>query len=164
MHIALLLLRVGLGAILFCHASQKALGWFQGPGLATAAAIFEGLGQRPGRQRVLLAATCETVSALLLVSGFATIIGATIAAGTLIVAAGVTCLKQHKFWAAAGGGEYPLVLAFMAVCIAFAGAGRYSLDAQIFNPLPAYAAIIAVFVAVLAAAPPLFQSSRALRI
>lgn len=162
MDIALLLLRVGLGLLLVCHATQKVFGWFNGPGISAAAVVFEQLGQRPGRQKVLLAAMCETVSGVLLVVGFATIAGAAIAAGTLFVAAGCSILKQRQFWAVAGGGEYPLVLAFVAVSIGFAGAGKYAVDARLFDPLPAYAGAIAFLVAVLAAVAPLVQSAQAL--
>src|SRR5215472_2331496 len=50
MDLGLLLLRLALAAILYMHATQKLFGWFSGQGLDRAGALFETLGQRPGRQ------------------------------------------------------------------------------------------------------------------
>jgi putative oxidoreductase len=63
MDVGLLLLRLLLAGILLAHASQKALGWLSGPGVAGATAIFDKLGQHPPRAMVYLAVSCETVAA-----------------------------------------------------------------------------------------------------
>jgi putative oxidoreductase len=49
MDIALLFARLLFGLGMAGHAVQKLFGWFGGPGIAGAGAIFEKLGFRPGR-------------------------------------------------------------------------------------------------------------------
>ena len=131
MDLGLLLLRALMAIVLFAHGTQKALGWFNGPGPAGAAAMFEKLGHRPARAKVRLAALCEISSALLLLFGLLTPLGAAIATGTMLVA-GVSMIALHgTFWNSGGGGEYPLVLAAMAACLGFTGPGQYCIDALI---------------------------------
>ena len=45
MDVGLLILRLLLAFVLYAHATQKVFGWFSGPGLGGAAAIFEKLGR-----------------------------------------------------------------------------------------------------------------------
>jgi putative oxidoreductase len=168
--IGLLLLRAALGFLLFAHATQKVVGWFSGPGLRTASAIFEALGQSPGRQMALLAAACELLAAVLLVLGLVTPVGAAIAAGTMLVAGGAMSAKAGSRWNTAGGGEYPLVLALLAVCVAFTGAGSWSADALLGIPWMAVRGwegvligLAAAGVAILAALGPLARTRRVLR-
>ncbi len=134
MDLGLLLLRLVLAAILYMHATQKTLGWFSGLGLDRMAPIFESLGQRPGRHMVRLAAGCEIVGSLLIAVGIATPLGAAILAGTMMVAGGASTLSKGTVWNAAGGGEYPLVLAAFAVVIGFTGPGAWSLDSALKAP------------------------------
>ena len=58
----LLLLRVMLGVLRIGHGLQKAVGWFHGPGLRTAAALFENWG---GFELPLVCATLGAVIARL---------------------------------------------------------------------------------------------------
>lgn len=160
MNEALLLLRLVLGLILLCHAMQKSLGWLQGPGLSASAEIFERLGHTPGRAKVIIAATCETVSGLLLIAGVLTPLAAAIALGTLTVAAMSMCLKAHAFWTTLGGGEYPTVLAFMASVIALAGPGAHSVDGALAIDYPKQSTWGALLVAAAVAIPPILAASR----
>jgi putative oxidoreductase len=168
--IGLLLLRVVLGFVLFAHATQKLAGWFSGPGLQKAGAIFEALGQSPGRQMAVLAAGCELLAGVLLVLGLGTPVGAAIAAGTMLVAGGAMSAKARSRWNSAGGGEYPLVLALLAVCLAFTGAGSWSGDALLRTPWATaqgwdgvLIGLAAVALAILAALGPLALTHRVLR-
>jgi putative oxidoreductase len=134
MDLGLLLLRLVLAAILYMHATQKTLGWFSGLGLDRMAPIFESLGQRPGRHMVRLAAACEVTGSLLVAIGLATPLGAAMLAGTMVVAGGASTLSKGTVWNAAGGGEYPLVLAAFALILGFTGPGRWSLDSAVGAP------------------------------
>ncbi|MBO0824098.1 MAG: DoxX family protein [Actinobacteria bacterium] len=134
MDLGLLLLRLGLAAILYMHATQKLYGWFSGPGLDQAGSFFESLGQRPGRQMAQLAAACEVSGATLITFGFITPLGAAVLAGTMIVAGWALTTSKGTFWNAAGGGEYPFVLAGSALVLGFTGPGGWSLDGAISAP------------------------------
>jgi putative oxidoreductase len=134
MDLGLLLLRLALAAILWMHATQKLFGWFSGPGLDRATTLFENLGQRPGRQMAKLAAACEATGALLVATGLATPLGAAILAGTMAVAGGSLTMVKGTVWNAMGGGEYPLMLASVALVLGFTGPGGWSLDSAIGAP------------------------------
>lgn len=157
----LLLLRCILAAILFMHACQKALGWFQGKGPAVMAEVFEGLGLRPGRPMVLMASTTEILAAFSLGLGLLVPLGALAAAGTMLVAGLTMHLGAGTFWNAAGGGEYPYLLALAAVVLAMTGPGRYALDSWVGSVLPWYAGsahgpvtgLVVALIAVVAAVP-----------
>lgn len=160
MDTALLLLRLVLGAVLLAHACQKTVGWFGGNGLTKQAEVFVSLGLRPGRPMVQLAAASELTAAALLILGLLTPLGALVAAGTMTVAGLTMQLAAGRFWNAGGGGEYPYLVALVAVAVGTAGPGGYSLDAAIGGPVlgaaaqpPAWVGAVIVLVALAAAAP-----------
>ena len=128
MDIGLLLLRLVVGTTLAAHGAQKLLGWFGGPGLAGAAAGFEGLGFTPGRRHALMASVVEIGGGLLLAVGLATPLAAAIVASVMIVAA-VSAHLPRGFFSQNGGFEYNLVLGVAGLTPAFTGPGRISLDA-----------------------------------
>jgi len=128
MDIGLLLLRLVVGTTLAAHGAQKLLGWFGGPGLAGAAAGFEGLGFTPGRRHALMASVVEIGGGLLLAVGLATPLAAAIVASVMIVAA-VSAHLPRGFFSQNGGFEYNLVLGVAGLTPAFTGPGRVSLDA-----------------------------------
>lgn len=170
MDLGLLLFRLALAAILYMHATQKLFGWFSGPGLDRAGKLFDSLGQRPGRQMAMLAVGCETAGAFSVAAGLITPLGAVIVAGTMMVAGGSLTLTKGTVWNAAGGGEYPLVLATFAIVLGFAGPGRWSIDNVIgapwMRPSNGNAAIIGItvlMVAVLAAGVALARTRATLR-
>lgn len=167
MDIGLLILRVLLACVLYAHATQKVFGWFSGPGLGGATAIFEKLGQRPGRTMAIVAAVCEVSAAVLLGFGAFTPLGAAVAAGTMFVAGMSMASLSGTFWNTAGGGEYPFVLAAAAGVLAFTGAGALSLDAVVGAPWygadegsDLVVAVGAVALALVAAGPPLIRMRR----
>lgn len=127
MDIALLLIRVAVGATLAAHGAQKLVGWFGGHGLAGTAGFLESLGFRPGRPYAWLLGAAELVGGLALALGLLTPIAAAVVAAVMVGAIAAVH-KDKGFFAQAGGYEYPLVLAVAALATAFAGAGEYSLD------------------------------------
>lgn len=160
MDAGLLLLRLLLAAVLFAHATQKSVGWFQGNGLDKQAAIFAALGLKPGRLMVLMASVAELSAAVLLALGLLTPLGALMAAGTMLVAGVTMHLASRQLWNVAGGGEYPYVLAALAVALAFTGPGAYSLDATLGGAIfelahtpPAWVGPAVALIAVVAALP-----------
>ena len=160
MDIGILLLRLLLAAVLFAHATQKSIGWFQGNGLAKQSGLFEALGLKPGRVMVLMASVAELAAAALLALGLLTPLGALIAAGTMLVAGLTMHLTSGKFWNVAAGGEYPYVLALLALALAFTGPGAYSVDASIDTGLlelahtpPSWVGVVVLVAAVVAALP-----------
>jgi putative oxidoreductase len=170
MDLGLLLLRLALAAILYMHATQKLFGWFSGPGLDRQAQAFHNLGHRPGRPMVLLASACELSGSALVALGLITPLGAAILAGTMAVAGGTLTLVKGTFWNVQGGGEYPLVLAGLAIVLGFAGPGRWSIDSAIGAPwvthsngTAAITGLIVLGVALLAAGAALLRTRSLLR-
>ncbi|SDH64509.1 putative oxidoreductase [Sinosporangium album] len=160
MDAALALLRLVLGVILICHAAQKSLGWFRGPGLSASAVFFESLGHRPGWAMTVLAALCELAAGVLLLAGFLTPLAAAMAIGTMLVAGISMVIKAGTVWNTLGGGEYPLFLAAVCAAVALAGPGAWSLDAVLLPPWPAAVGPGAVVLALVAAAVPVLRSLR----
>ncbi|MFI0423483.1 DoxX family protein [Spongiactinospora sp. 9N601] len=167
MDVQILFLRLVLSLVLGAHAAQKTFGWFQGPGLAGAKPIFARLGQVPAGPMVVLAAVLESVSALLLLIGLATPLACAIAAGTLLVAAASQTRLSGNWWNARGGGEYPLVLALLALGLSASGGGGFALDRALDAPWSEPSAteslvclLLAAAVATLAAAGPVLRMLR----
>jgi putative oxidoreductase len=155
MSVGILLLRLALAIILVAHSSQKTLGWFHGLGIEQQSAWFANLGLRPGRPFVTVAATAEVLAAASIATGFLTPLGALLAAGTMIVAGMTMHLNAGRIWNAAGGGEYPYMLAIVAIVIAFIGPGSISIDHLITLAAPSSGrfdsgVIVGVIVAVVA--------------
>lgn len=163
MNTGLLIVRLLLGSVLLAHSGQKMMGWFQGPGLDASSKIFEALGHRPGRVMVTVAATCELVAALSLLLGLATPVGVAMASGTLLVAGVSQTVRAGKAWNALGGGEYPLVLAVLALALGFTGPGAWAIDRALFDDFPTYIGIGVVAIAVLAATPPCLRARREIK-
>lgn len=167
MDVGLLLLRLLLGGVLFVHGMQKATGWFSGPGLAGAEALFAKIGQEPPGLKVRMAIACELGAAISLILGVAAPLGAALAASTMLVAGVSLTLTTKKLWLASGGGEYPLVLAVLAVVIGFTGPGRYSVDwlvelDQLVGDSKQLIGTVVVVVALVGAVPPSLSTRNAL--
>ena len=128
MNVALLLLRLVAGLVMAAHGAQKLFGWFGGYGIAGTAGFFEQLGFRPGRAFATAAALAEFVGGLLIAVGFLGPIGPAIVLATMIVAV-VSVHWPKGLFAQNGGYELPLVYGSIAVVLALAGPGAYSIDA-----------------------------------
>jgi putative oxidoreductase len=121
---SVLILRLGLAAVLAYHGTTKLTGT---PGPAKTAKFFEAIGMRPGRRFATLAAFTELAAGIGLALGFATPL-ACAAIVSLMVIAAVKVTGRHGFPAERGGWEYNSVLALVAIVLAVAGPGRWSVD------------------------------------
>lgn len=126
---ALLVLRIIFAAMIFGHATQKLFGWFRGKGIAGTGAIFESLGLKPGKFMVLSAGLLELAAAASIALGLLTPLGAIALMGAMVVAAAT--LWHNGFWAHMGGMEVPFSYALLAIFLAWAGPGAYSVDAAL---------------------------------
>jgi putative oxidoreductase len=131
---ALLFLRIILAVVFFAHGAQKVLGWFGGPGLPA----FVGYMTSQGMPRVVayLVAFGELAGSVALLVGFLTRLAA---AGLMIEMLGATFLVHWKngfFMNWSGklkgeGFEYSLTLAVLSFAVLLAGAGAFSIDANL---------------------------------
>ncbi|WP_020380272.1 DoxX family protein [Nocardiopsis potens] len=124
--VAVLAVRVGVGATIFAHGAQKLFGWFGGGGLKGTAKGFEGMGYRPGETTALAAGLSEAAGGASLALGLATPAGAAAVAGAMGVAAEMH--SANGFFNTEGGLEYPALIGLTAASVAVSGPGRISLD------------------------------------
>jgi len=128
---ALMLQRVILGLIFFAHGSQKALGWYGGPGLETSMRNFTGM----GIPSVLaaLAVMAEFLGGIGLLLGLLSRIAAVGIAVNMLVAILLVHVKNGFFmnWMGSQHGEgfeFHLLAMAVAGMIVVRGAGAWSLD------------------------------------
>ncbi|MFI0977299.1 DoxX family protein [Streptomyces sp. NPDC021093] len=124
--LGLLVLRVGTGAVLAAHGTQKLFGWFGGGGIRGTGAAMESMGFTPGTQSAVAAGLGEAGGGALLALGLATPAAGAAAAGAM--AGAVAVHAPAGFFAQSGGYEYPAFLGFTAAAIGLVGPGRHSLD------------------------------------
>jgi putative oxidoreductase len=127
----MLFLRVVVGLLLFGHGAQKLFGWFGGHGPQGTAGFFGSLGFR--RQHALpmaIMAGLSECAGILLALGFLTPL-ACLAIATVMVVAVATVHWRNGLWATNGGYELNLVLWAVAIAVAAAGPGRFSIDAAV---------------------------------
>jgi len=127
MSVALLVLRVVVGALFAGHGSQKLFGWFKGHGLRGTASFFESAGLTPGVPLAFLAGAAEFAGGLLLGFGLFLPVACLLLVAVMAVAI-ATVHWKNGVWASDGGFEFPLVMAAVAFAVTATGAGRYSLD------------------------------------
>ncbi|WP_328907126.1 DoxX family protein [Streptomyces sp. NBC_00234] len=132
--LGLLVLRVGTGAVLAAHGTQKLAGWFGGGGIEGTTAAMKAMGFDPPKHSAVAAGLGETAGGVLLAVGLATPAAGAAAAGAM--AGAVAVHAPAGFFAQGGGYEYPAFLGFTAAAIGLTGPGRYSLDeatCHVFN-------------------------------
>ncbi|HJP66384.1 MAG TPA: DoxX family protein [Actinomycetota bacterium] len=127
MDLALLVIRVVVGGLLFAHGTQKLFGWFGGHGLDGSGGWLESLGFKPGRPMAMLAGGVEAVGGSLLLLGLLTPLAAAMIVGQMTVAA-LAVHRDKGLWNTNGGYELNVVYATAALAIAFIGPGAFSLD------------------------------------
>jgi putative oxidoreductase len=127
MDVALLVLRVLVGALFAGHGAQKLFGWFGGHGLARTGGFFESIGLRPGRTAAASAGTAEVAGGVLLALGLATPLAAALIVAVMTAAIARVHWRQG-LWITEGGAEYSLVMIAVAFAVTAIGAGEYSLD------------------------------------
>lgn len=128
-------LRAALAVVMFPHGAQKALGWFGGYGWDGTMGFLTGQIGLPGAVAAVVI-LLEFLGPLLLLAGLAT---RAVALGFVGIMLGAiaTVHVQHGFfmnWFGAQQGEgyeFHLLVIGMAVALAFAGGGRWSLDRKL---------------------------------
>jgi putative oxidoreductase len=130
MDLALLILRLVVGAFFVGHGAQKLFGAFGGHGIAGTAGFMESLGMKPGRLHATAAGWAELAGGVLLVLGLFTPLGAVLVISVMTVAM-LTAHKGKGPWVTQGGWEYNLVLIAVATALAGVGPGDWALDSAI---------------------------------
>jgi putative oxidoreductase len=123
--LALLLMRLPVGAVFFAHGAQKALGWFGGPGLQK---TVDMMSKSYPPIVAYLVSFGELAAGLGLIVGLLTRIAA---AGMFIEMLGAVLLVHWKggFFSENKGFEFPLTLCLVSLAIVLLGPGAFSLDA-----------------------------------
>ncbi|MFK7691201.1 DoxX family protein [Paenibacillus sp. HJGM_3] len=129
--VGLLIIRIVIGLTFVGHGAQKLFGWFGGYGPKGTGGWMESIGIKPGVLMAVLAGLAELGGGLLFAAGFLTPLAAALIIGTMLVSI-VKVHGKNGFWVTAGGIEYNTVLIAIALGVAFAGAGDYSLDQLLF--------------------------------
>lgn len=133
--VAVTVLRITLGAVMFPHGAQKMLGWFGGHGFSDTMGFFT---QQMGIPTVFafLAILAEFAGSLGLISGFLTRIAAFGIASVMAVALLMAHLSSGFFMNWFGnksgeGFEYHLLTLGMAIALMIRGGGAFSIDRKI---------------------------------
>ena len=134
-NLAALVLRAALGGLLAGHGSQKAFGWFNGPGLEGTSGFMEMLGLSPGRPWGTMAAFSELGGGVLKTLGLLHPLGPLGVIGSMSIAT----TKAHwdkPTWVAEGGADLPVTNIAVATALLLNGPGKYSLDRAFGIRLP----------------------------
>jgi putative oxidoreductase len=129
--VALAVLRIGLGLVMFPHGAQKLLGWFGGAGFSGTMGAFTGMGIPA--PLVFLLIVGEFLASLMLLTGFLTRVGALVVSAIMIGAIFVVHLPHGFFmnWSGAQSGEgfeFHLLAIAMAIALMLGGGGVGSVD------------------------------------
>ncbi len=120
--LALLILRLALGPMLFAHGYQK---MFLGGRIDGTADWFESMGMKPGRLNAYAASLTEMGTGILMTLGLLTPLAAAGMVGVMVVA---WFTHRGAFFVFKDGWAYNAVIAAVAVAVAGLGAGRWSID------------------------------------
>ena len=124
-------IRLGLGAVMFAHGSQKVLGLWGGRGLdAWLSGMTPFKFMQPAWIWLLAAALAEFAGGLLIVVGFLTRPAAFLDACTMLTAV-VGVHWRNGLFLTDGGYEYAGVLLTMAISLLIAGGGNGSVDQRL---------------------------------
>lgn len=132
-----MILRAVLGLLLAGHGSQKAFGWFNGPGIEGTSGFLGTLGLRPGRPWAYLASLSEFGGGVLTVLGFLNPLGPLGVIGSMAMA-WATAHRGQPIWATEGGAELPLTNIAAATAIMLNGPSKYSFDRALGIRLPGW--------------------------
>ena len=120
----LLVLRLGVGATMAAHGTQKLFGWFDGGGIDGTERFFAASGYPSAKAFAVLAGVSETLGGIGLILGLITPLAAAAILGTMLNAIAV---KWGGFFSPKGV-EYETILAVAAASLALTGAGGFALD------------------------------------
>jgi putative oxidoreductase len=160
MDAALLIVRLVVGLYVAAHGAQKLFGWFEGHGLSATQELVGGmLGYRPAWLWTLAVTLAELVGGLLPALGLLSPIGAIGVAAAMLSATLVPHWSKGPF-GTRGGYEQPLTNLAVAISVALAGPGAYSLDSLLGISVPgvysetiALVALIGVLVGIVSRRP-----------
>lgn len=139
-NIAITVIRVLLGIVLFPHGAQKLLGWFGGYGFTGTMGFLTGGAHLPYIIG-LLVIIIEFFGSLMLIAGIATRFAA-LAIIILFIGIVFTSHIQNGFFMNWGGNqkgegiEYHLLVLSIALALLINGAGRFSADRAITGSVP----------------------------
>lgn len=122
--LAVVLLRLVLGATMIAHGVNHWLGGGKIPGTA---GWFSGLGLHNGVLQAWLSVLTEIGAGVLLIVGLLTPFACAAVISVMLVA-GLLAHRRNGFFVFKEGYEYVLVLAATALAVALLGPGRLSLD------------------------------------
>ena len=152
--IGLLLLRLGIGGVVFAHGAQKVFGLWGGTGIAGFAANLEGLGYQQATTLSWVTGVTELVAGAFLILGLLTPLAA---AAVLAIMINAVLLKLgNGFFVTGPKGsdaiELSLVLGLGAACLVLTGPGRIALDnGRAWHRRPASWGVLALVIGVAAA-------------
>jgi putative oxidoreductase len=128
-NLALLVFRVGVGAVMLAHGINHIYG---GGKIAGTARWFESLGMRPGIVHAWLASLTEVAGGIALVLGLLTPLGGAAVIGVMLVA-WITNHRGNGFFIfrPGEGWEYVMTLTITGLALAVLGPGKWSLDQAI---------------------------------
>jgi putative oxidoreductase len=134
-----LILRLGLGVVMFPHGAQKVLGWFGGYGFAATMGAFTGKMHIPAILAVL-AILAESAGSLGLITGCLTRVAAFGIFCNMAVAVAMVHWPNGFFmnWTgkqAGEGFEYHLLALTIALALIVTGGGKWSVDRAIAERL-----------------------------
>lgn len=129
LNLALLILRVGLGAVFLAHGINHIFG---GGKIAGTGRWFESLGMKPGILHAWTASLTEIGAGALLVLGLLTPFGGAGVVGVMLVA-WITNHRSNGFFIfrPGEGWEYVMTLTILGVVVGTVGPGHWSIDGQI---------------------------------
>ncbi len=126
--LAMLVLRVGIGAIFVAHGLQKALGWWGGPGWDGFKGFIGYMGLKPPLFWAGISLVAELGGGLALIAGlFVPLAAAGLVAQTIVLLTKVHL--PNGFWSPNGGIEFPVALLVGALAVQLLGPGEWALDA-----------------------------------
>jgi putative oxidoreductase len=141
-NVGLLILRIGLGSVMFAHGAQKLLGWYGGPGIQGFVGWMASMGVPAWL--AWLAILAEFVGGLAVILGLFARLGALAFAANMVVAIGLVHWQVGFFNTQAGAGwEYPWALLTASLALALLGPGPLAiadLEPRWFGKRPAGAA------------------------
>ena len=136
---ALVAVRVVLAWIFVYHGSRRLFGWFDGPGLHASGQYFANTAHlHPGEFFALMGGMIEFFGGIAIALGLlARLAGAGIFVDMMMAIVTVTWANGINATTGKSGYELNLALGFLALVIAFFGAGRFSIDALLARRLAA---------------------------
>lgn len=131
----LAMLRLVVGLTVASHGAQKLLGWFGGGGIKGTRGMVTRLQFRPIELWTWAVILGEFGGGLLMALGFLSPVGNFGVMGAMLVAIWVVH-RPKGFFNSAGGIEFPLQIATVALALSLTGPGSYSLDNLLRLSLP----------------------------